>query len=105
MVIKRNISFYLQKIYNGADDAECQIRMRVRWNGNILQFNCGYKIGQSKWSTASSRCKKNTFNKRGIPSSEINKELNRLEELAEDVFKTFEVKEQFPDKQEYKYAL
>lgn len=49
MEIKRNISFYLQKIYNGADDAECQIRMRVRWNGEILQFNCGYTIASSKW--------------------------------------------------------
>lgn len=102
MVIKRNISFYLQKIYNGADDAECQIRMRVRWNGNVLQFNCGYTIAQSKWSAASSRCKRNSFNKKGVPSSEINKELNRLEALAEDTFKSFEVQEIMPDKQNYK---
>ena len=102
MVIKRNISFYLQKIYNGADGTECQIRMRVRWNGNVLQFNCGYTIAQSKWSTASSRCKRNSFNKKGVPSSEINKELNRLEALAEDTFKSFEVQEIMPDKPNYK---
>lgn len=105
MVVKRNISFYLQKVYNNGDDAECQIRMRVRWNGNVLQFNCGYTIAQSKWSVASSRCKRNTFNKRGVPSSEINKELNRLEVLAEDVFKSFEVKERVPGKEEYKCAF
>lgn len=102
MEIKRNISFYLQKIYNGADDAECQIRMRVRWNGEILQFNCGYTISSSKWSSANSRCKKNSFNKKGYPSSDINKELNRLEELAQDVFKSFEVQGIIPGKQEYK---
>ena len=105
MVIKRNISFYLQKIYNGADNAECQIRMRVRWNGNVLQFNCGYTIAQSKWNATSSRCKRNTFNKKGVPSSEINKELNRLEVLAEDVFKSFEVQEVMPDKPNYKMAF
>ncbi len=49
MVIKRNISFYIQKTYNGTDDAECQILMRACWNGEILQFNCGYTIASSKW--------------------------------------------------------
>lgn len=105
MIIKRNISFYLQKVYNGTDDAECQIRMRVRWNGNVLQFNCGYTIAQSKWNAASSRCKRNAFNKRGVSSSEINKELNRLEVLAEDAFKSFEVQEVMPDKTNYKTAF
>lgn len=105
MIIKRRISFYLQKIYNGADDAECQIRMRVRWNGNVLQFNCGYTIAQPKWSAASSRCKRNAFNKKGVASAEINKELNRLEALADDVFKSFEVQESMPDKLDYKRAF
>lgn len=105
MIIKRNISFYLQKVYNGTDDAECQIRMRVRWNGNVLQFNCGYTIAKSKWSAASSRCKRNAFNKRGVPSSEINRKLNRLEVLAEEAFKSFEVQEVMPDKNNYKTAF
>ena len=100
-----NISFYLQKIYNGADDAECQIRMRARWNREILQFNCGYTISSSKWSSANSRCKKNSFNKKGFSSSDINKELNRLEELANDIFKSFEVLEAMPGKKDYKNAF
>lgn len=61
MIIKRNISFFLQKVYNSGDDAESQIRMRVRWNGNVLQFNCGFTIAPSKWNTDISRCKKNNI--------------------------------------------
>lgn len=105
MIVKRSISFFLQKVYNSTDDAECQIRMRVRWNGNVLQFNCGFTIASSKWITDTSRCKKNSFNKKGYSSAEINKELNRLEELAQDVFKSFEVQDMIPEKQEYKNAF
>lgn len=102
MIIKRNISFFLQKVYNSGDYSESQIRMRVRWNGNMLQFNCGFTIAPSKWIAENSRCKKNSFNKKGYSSADINKELNRLEELAQDVFKSFEVQEVIPEKQEYK---
>ena len=96
MIIKRCISFFLQKVYNNTNNGESQIRMRVRWNGNVVQFNCGHTIEPKKWDSNSSRCKKNVFNKKGYPSSEINKELNRLEELAQDVFKAFEVREDSP---------
>ena len=102
MIVKRSISFFLQKVYNSGDDAESQIRMRVRWNGNILQFNCGFTIAPAKWIAENSRCKKNSFNKKGYSSADINKELNRLEELAQDVFKSFEVQELIPGRQEYK---
>lgn len=102
MIIKRNISFFLQKVYNSGDHSESQIRMRVRWNGKMLQFNCGFTIAPSKWVAEISRCKKNSFNKKGYSTADINKELNRLEELAQDVFKSFEVQELIPERQEYK---
>ena len=41
MVIKRNISFYIQKTYNGTDDAECQILMRAVLS-QILINKCLY---------------------------------------------------------------
>lgn len=102
MIIKRNISFFLQKVYNDTNNGESQIRMRVRWSGNIAQFNCGYTIDPKKWDHGISRCKKNAFNKKGYSSAEINKELNRLEELAHDVFKAFEVQEHIPDAGEFR---
>ena len=42
MNIKRRISFYLQKVYNSVS-TENQIRIRVRWSNNILQFNVDRK--------------------------------------------------------------
>lgn len=102
MIIKRNISFFLQKVYNDTNNGESQIRMRARWSGNIAQFNCGYTIDPKKWDHGISRCKKNAFNKKGYSSAEINKELNRLEELAHDVFKAFEVQEHIPDAGEFR---
>ena len=102
MIIKRSISFFLQKVYNDTNNGESQIRMRVRWSGNLVQFNCGYTIDPKKWDNGNSRCKKNVFNKRGYSSAEINKELNRLEELAQDVFKAFEVQEYVPNLGEFR---
>ena len=95
----------MQKVYNSTNNGESQIRMRVRWNGNVAQFNCGYTINPKKWDTSSSRCKKNCYNGKGFSSSDINKELLRLEVLAQDVFKSFEVKEIIPNLQEYKDAF
>ena len=105
MIIKRNISFYLQKIYNETNNGECQIRMRVRWNGNVVQFNCGYTIDAKKWNPDASRCKRNVFNAKGVSSADINKELNRLEGMAEDVFKTYEVNDEIPSKDEFKKSF
>lgn len=105
MVIKRSISFYLQKVYNNTNNGESQIRMRVRWNWNVAQFNCGYTIDPKRWDSSNSRCKKNYFNRKGFSSADINKELLRLENLAQDVFKSFEVIEYIPTQEEYKKAF
>lgn len=102
MIIKRSVSFYLQKVYNNTNNGESQIRMRVRWQGNVAQFNCGYTINPKKWDSVSSRCKKNYFNARGFSSADINKELLRLDSIAQDVFKSFEVAEKVPGVEEFK---
>lgn len=101
MDIKRRISFYLQKVYNGAS-AESQIRIRVRWSSNIWQFNVGYNISPEKWDSKTGRCKKNTTNKNGDTAFQINKEISRLEVLADDLFKPFEVSGYEPSLKEYK---
>ena len=102
MIIRRTISFYLQKVYAGGGNGECQIRLRIRWDGKLVQFNCGYSIDPKKWNSEVSRCKKNTFNRKGVPAADINKELNWLDELANDVFKMFEVQGTMPTVEEYK---
>lgn len=101
MNIKRKISFYLQKIY-ASNSREAQIRMRVRWSGNILQFNVGYNVLPEKWDRKSGRCKKGITNQDGYTAFEINKEISRLEVLADDIFKPFEVSGYEPSSKEYK---
>lgn len=102
MNIKRSISFYLQKVYNSTNNGECQIRMRVRWQGNTVQFNCGYTVYPERWDSSDSRCRKGYFNSKGFSSADINKEISRLEALAEDVFKIFEVEGCIPNAEMYK---
>jgi len=101
MNIKRRISFYLQKVYNSVS-TENQIRIRVRWSNNILQFNVGYNISPEKWDAKTGWCKKNTTNKNGDTAFEINKEISRLEALTDDLFKPFEVPGYEPSLKEYK---
>lgn len=57
MNIKRRIYFYLQKVYNSVS-TENQIRIRVRWSNNILQFNVGYNISPEKWDAKTAGAKR-----------------------------------------------
>lgn len=103
MNIKRRIYFYLQKVYNSVS-TENQIRIRVRWSNNILQFNVGYNISPEN-GMPNGRCKKNTTNINGDTAFEINKEISRLEALTDDLFKPFEVSGYEPSLKEYKNQL
>ncbi len=103
--MKYSISCYLQAMYNRKDATESQIRIRVRWNGISVQFNAGHNIDPAKWNTDQSRCKKNTSNKKGDSAFDINQEIARLESLAVEVFKPFEVADKIPTAQEYKDAF
>lgn len=107
MDIERRISFYLQKVYDGSkkNQAEAQIRMRVQWCGNMLQVNAGHKINPSKWVTSSARCKNNASNLKGVSGVKINKDIQRLTDAVEDIFKSFEVKGIIPTKEQIKEAI
>lgn len=104
MDIKRKISFYLQKVYAG-ESTEQQIRMRVRWGEHVLQFNVGYSIAPEKWNKKAGRCNKSVTNRKKVSAFKINKEISRLEALADDVFKPFEVAGIIPTREEYKDAF
>ena len=105
MIIKRTTSFFLQKIYNGVNHNEAQIRFRVRWGDNLAQFNSGFTIDPKKWDKDLGKCKRNASNRKGYSSSDINKELAKLESYSGDVFKSFEVQEVEPTLQQFKDAF
>ena len=83
MKIKFNILFFPEKEV-GKDDAK--LRMRVRWNKNVVNFNVGYRFFIEKWSKETQRCKRNTTNAKKISASIVNSRIQFLQDKAEDVF-------------------
>lgn len=107
MDIEKRISFFLQKVYDGTkkNQGEAQIRMRVQWCGLMLQVNAGHKITPSKWITASGRCKNGASNIKGVSGAKINRDIQKLSDAVEDIFKAYEVKGIIPTKEQLKAAI
>lgn len=110
MEIKRNILFFVDKekdsTIKDAYKPDGKLRLRIRYSSGKIDFNVGYRVDFDKWSTATRRClNKTTHGKKKIAAAEINKEIQRLETLAENIFKSFEVSEQIPSIKEYRNAF
>jgi integrase len=105
MNIKRHCQFLLDK-EKGKQDAK--IRYRIKWNNNdnIVAFNVGYRAEIDKWSTETQRCKNNTTHgKHKIPASIINKEIQKIEGIIEDIFIEYEKLNQIPTPNELRNAF
>lgn len=112
MEIKRKLLFFPEKEPNGKKNAKGEpvyhsdgkLRFRIRYERtNVVNFNVGYRVEHSKWSKDTQRCKVNTSHgAKKVAASEINKEIQRLEDLASSVFKHFEVRDQIPSTTEFK---
>ena len=71
MIIKRNCIFLLDKEKSKSD---AKLRYRIKWNGNTVSFNVGYRVDIDKWSPDGQRCKNNTTHStKKVHSSVINK--------------------------------
>lgn len=85
------------------DCPDGKLRFRVRWGNNIVAFNLGYRVDLSKWSKETQRCKNNTTHgKKKVPASVINREINRYEIIAENIFYKYEKDEIMPDKDTFR---
>lgn len=88
MNIKRNCIFLLDK---EKDKPDSKLRYRIKWDGNTVAFNVGYRVDNNKWVPEAQRCKTNTTHgKKKISAATINAEINRLEEIVNDTFFFFE---------------
>jgi integrase len=97
MEIKHTHIFLLEK-ESGKPDAK--LRFRVKWNHNrsIVSFNVGYRVDVDKWSVDTQRCKNNTTHgKSKVPANVINREIQRFENTAQEVFAYFERIKETPD--------
>ena len=100
MNIKRTTTFLLDK-EKGKPDSK--LRYRIKWNGNTVAFNIGYRVDNNKWVAEAQRCKVNTTHgKKKVPASTINAEINRFEELINDAFFFFEQTEHIPSTDEFR---
>lgn len=103
MDIQRNVLFFPDK-ENGKTDAK--LRMRIRYASNVVNFNVGYRIDLVKWIKDAQRCKAGTTHgKKKVSATEINKEIQRLEAIAENTFKSFEVQDKIPTPDEFRQAF
>lgn len=102
-LIRRTSHFLLDKI-SGSDVA--RVRYRVRYNGNVVAFNCGVKVDVFKWSPDAERCMRNsTHTMLKIQAREINDVLDGIEDTVESVFKRFESEDKIPTVAEFKSAV
>ena len=105
MIIKRNILFFIDKEGNleTGYKPDGKLRLRIRFASTKVDFNVGYRVDIAKWSTETQRCKSGTTHgKKKVSALEINNEVQRLETLADTVFKAFEVKNLIPTPKEYR---
>ena len=100
MEIKRNLLFFIDK---QADKPDGHLRLRIRYDEKKIDFNVGYRVAPEKWDKDNQVCKRATTHGKGkVSASEINKEIGRLADIADDVFKLYEVKGVIPSTDEYR---
>lgn len=103
MNIKRNCIFLLDK---EKDKPDAKLRYRIRWGTNIVAFNIGYRVDIDRWNTDSQRCKNNTTHgKKKVHSSVINREIQRFEDISEEVFYFFEQQNVIPSPEEFRKEM
>jgi integrase len=102
MNIKRVCQFLLDK-ESGKSDAK--LRYRIKWNNNknIVAFNVGYRVDIAKWSLETQRCIHNTTHgKKKVAANIINREIQKFEHIADEVFGFFELSKRMPIEDEFR---
>lgn len=103
MHIKRNCIFLIDR---EGDKPDGKLRYRIKWEKQTVAFNVGFRVEFDKWSRETQRCKNNTTHgKKKVSAAVINKEINRFEQLADEVFNTFEIAGNIPTADEFRLAF
>ena len=87
--IKRHCQFLVDK---ERDKEDGRLRYRIKWEGNTVAFNVGYRIRLDKWSRETQRCIRNTSHgKEKHSASEINRAIQIIEDKIETIFSMCEM--------------
>lgn len=99
----RSISFVLDK-EPGKEDA--RLRMRVKYGDSTTSYMVGYRVNHAMWVNKAQRCKpSSTHGKKRIAASVINKEIQRHEDVANEVLNLFEAKKITPTEEAIKTEI
>lgn len=107
MIIKRNVNFFLEKRKkNGQIIVDnVPIRMRVKYNGNRIEFTTGYRIDFAKWDMVKQKVKLGSTNKIKQSASQINADIARYYADIENIFREYELKNTMPNVEQIKTAF
>ena len=95
MKIKRNYSFRL--FAYGKDKDKYQIRMRVTFNGQRIDYSTGCQLSSiDAWDPESELVKSGYIGPKRETSNTINSDLQKIKDQIDTVFKYYEVMEQYP---------
>jgi integrase len=100
MHIHRNLLFVIDR-EKGKPNGK--LRFRIKWHGNTVAFNVGFRVELDRWSSETQRCKANTTHgKRKVLASVINKEIQHFYDTAEQIFTRYENEGKIPATEEFR---
>lgn len=83
---KKITAFFLDRVA-GTDEA--RVRCRVKWDGGrrSVAFSLGYRVNVNRWDYDAQCCMPRSFHgKRGTPAAEINREIERYQDVIDKLF-------------------
>ena len=89
-MIKHIIAFVLDRI---PDTDEARVRCRIKWEGSrqIVALNVGCRVNVSRWDFEEQRCVPRSYHgARRITAADINTEIDRYYDAAEEAFRHFD---------------
>ena len=91
--IKYSILFFPNK---DAGKPDARLRICVRWPGNRVDFNVGYRVKLSQWDNQAQRCKVKTTNLQKQSATLINSRIQQYEDALEKIFTAYELRGVIP---------
>ena len=99
-----NIKYHAQFLLDREkDNPTAKLRYRIKWDGNIVAFNLGYRVEVQKWSTETQRCKANTTHgNKKVSASVINRKIQLFESACEKTFQKYEIDDLIPNQNQFR---
>ena len=99
-----NIKYHAQFLLDREkDNPTAKLRYRIKWDGNIVAFNLGYRVEVQKWSTETQRCKANTTHgNKKVSASVINRKIQLFESACEKTFQKYEIDDLIPNQDQFR---